>query len=58
MGAEEEDNLPTVTGSYTFRGMDYVVSMWLDDDQNTVTTEVEDRLTTDQWRGTFDAACE
>ncbi|XP_071787196.1 centrosomal protein CCDC61-like [Asterias amurensis] len=56
MGAEEEDKLPSVTGSYTFRGMDYVVSMWVDDDQNTVTTEVEDRLTTDQWRGTFDAA--
>ncbi|XP_022107012.1 coiled-coil domain-containing protein 61-like [Acanthaster planci] len=55
MGEGEENNA-TAAGPYTFRGMDYVVSMWLDEDNATLTVEVEDRLTADQWRGTFDAA--
>ena len=54
----EDENIASVTGPYTFRGMDYMVTMWIDDGNNTLTVEVEDRLTADQWRGTFDAACE
>ncbi|XP_038075059.1 centrosomal protein CCDC61-like [Patiria miniata] len=53
---EREGDAATMAGPYTFRGMDYVVSMWLDEDNDTLTVEVEDRLTADQWRGTFDAA--
>ncbi len=50
-----EENV--ISNSYVFRGMEYIVSMIVDDQQGNVTVEVEDRLTSDQWRGTFDAAC-
>lgn len=41
--------------TYVFRGFEYVVSMKVDD-SHTLTVEVEDRLTADQWRGTFDGS--
>ena len=46
-----------VSNSYIFRGMEYIVSMAEDSQQGNLTVEVEDRLTSDQWRGTFDASC-
>ncbi|KAJ7303902.1 hypothetical protein JRQ81_011413 [Phrynocephalus forsythii] len=39
---------------YVFRGVDHVVRMTVEG--NLLEVEVEDRLTTDQWRGEFDAA--
>ncbi|XP_072031836.1 centrosomal protein CCDC61-like [Amphiura filiformis] len=44
-----------VSNSYVFRGMEYIVSMAVEEQQGSLTVEVEDRLTSDQWRGTFDA---
>ncbi|PVD26201.1 hypothetical protein C0Q70_13870 [Pomacea canaliculata] len=45
----------SVTAPYTFRGSDFYVTMDCKGN-NSVTIEVEDRLTADQWRATFDAA--
>ncbi|XP_077174607.1 centrosomal protein CCDC61 isoform X2 [Paroedura picta] len=39
---------------YVFRGVEHVVRMTVEG--NLLEVEVEDRLTTDQWRGEFDAA--
>ncbi|XP_026571286.1 coiled-coil domain-containing protein 61 [Pseudonaja textilis] len=39
---------------YVFRGMEHVIRMTTEG--NLLEVEVEDRLTTDQWRGEFDAA--
>nr|XP_060642792.1 centrosomal protein CCDC61 [Anolis sagrei ordinatus] len=39
---------------YIFRGVDHIVRMTVEG--NLLEVEVEDRLTTDQWRGEFDAA--
>ncbi|XP_064622675.1 centrosomal protein CCDC61-like [Lineus longissimus] len=47
----DEDS--AVTSHYLFRGIEYIVTMQISGD--TVTLEVEDKLTADQWRGTFDA---
>lgn len=44
-----------VSGTYVFRGIEYVVTTVVGNDSLVV--EVEDRLTADQWRGTFDTAC-
>eukprot|EP00057_Strongylocentrotus_purpuratus_P007152 XP_011661626.1 PREDICTED: coiled-coil domain-containing protein 61 [Strongylocentrotus purpuratus] len=44
-----------VSSRFTFRGVDYIVGMWVNDD-NLLTVEVEDRLTADQWRGSFEPA--
>ncbi|XP_013400080.1 coiled-coil domain-containing protein 61 isoform X2 [Lingula anatina] len=49
----EEDS--SVTATYYFRDVEYVVTMNLEGG-STLTVEVEDRLTADQWRGTFDSA--
>jgi hypothetical protein len=49
----DEDS--AVISNYLFRGIEYVVTMQISGD--TVTLEVEDKLTADQWRGTFDANC-
>lgn len=46
----------TVSSSYVFRGIEYIVTMTVQSG-NTLTLEVEDRLTADQWRATFDSAC-
>ena len=46
----------TVTSSYVFRGVEYIVTMVVQGG-NTLSVEVEDRLTADQWRATFDSAC-
>lgn len=43
------------SASCIFRGVEYVVSAWFSDES--VTIEVEDKLTADQWRGTFDPSC-
>ncbi|CAG2203446.1 CCDC61 [Mytilus edulis] len=45
----------TVTSSYVFRGVEYIVTMIVQAG-NTLSVEVEDRLTADQWRATFDSA--
>lgn len=45
----------TVSSSYVFRGIEYIVTMTVQSG-NTLTLEVEDRLTADQWRATFDSA--
>lgn len=45
----------TVTSSYVFRGVEYIVTMIVQGG-NTLSVEVEDRLTADQWRATFDSA--
>ncbi len=44
-----------VVSTYMFRGIEYVVSMNVQ--QLCLTVEVEDRVTADQWRGSFDGAC-
>ena len=49
------DEESSVVATYIFRGIEYVVSMNVN--PSTLTVEVEDRLTADQWRGSFDAAC-
>ena len=48
----------TITGTYQFRGVDYLVTVNVDDGQEKqLTVEVDDQATADQWRGSFDAAC-
>lgn len=42
---------------HVFRGIEYVVTLMIDSDKETFFLEVEDRLTSDQWRGQFDARC-
>lgn len=42
---------------HVFRGIEYVVTLMIDSDKETFVLEVEDRLTSDQWRGQFDARC-
>lgn len=42
---------------HAFRGIEYVVTLMIDSDKETFVLEVEDRLTSDQWRGQFDARC-
>ncbi|OWF48721.1 Coiled-coil domain-containing protein 61 [Mizuhopecten yessoensis] len=44
----------TVSTSYVFRGIEYIVTM--STQAQSLTLEVEDRLTADQWRATFDSA--
>ena len=51
----EEDS--TVVATYVFRGIEYIVTMNVLNNRSTLVVEVEDRLTADQWRGSFDAAC-
>lgn len=49
---------PTVVSSrHVFRGIEYVVTLMIDNDKEIFVLEVEDRLTSDQWRGQFDARC-
>ncbi|XP_070569461.1 centrosomal protein CCDC61-like [Ptychodera flava] len=55
MSRTQEDTNTVITSVYTFRGMEYIVSMNVSD-ASTLTVEVEDRLTADQWRGTFDSS--
>lgn len=53
------DVLDPSMGSFkhVFRGIEYVVTLMIDGDKETFVLEVEDRLTSDQWRGQFDARC-
>lgn len=47
---------PSVVSSrHVFRGIEYVVTLMIDTDKEIFVLEVEDRLTSDQWRGQFDA---
>jgi len=46
----------TVSAAYIFRGIEYIVTMNVKA-ENGLTVEVEDKLTADQWRADFDAAC-
>lgn len=46
----------SVSAAYIFRGIEYIVTMNVKND-NVLTVEVEDKLTADQWRADFDAAC-
>lgn len=49
---------PSVVSSrHVFRGIEYVVTLMIDSDKEIFVLEVEDRLTSDQWRGQFDARC-
>lgn len=52
--SEQED--PTVVSArHVFRGIEYVVTLMIDNIKEMFVLEVEDRLTSDQWRGQFDA---
>lgn len=54
VGSEGID--PSVVSSrHVFRGIEYVVTLMIDTDKEIFVLEVEDRLTSDQWRGQFDA---
>ncbi|KAK3093960.1 hypothetical protein FSP39_022289 [Pinctada imbricata] len=44
----------TVSTSYVFRGIEYIVTMKVQSGVS-LTVEVEDRLTADQWRASFDS---
>lgn len=44
-----------VNSRHVFRGIEYVVSLTVDNNKEIFILEVEDRLTSDQWRGEFDA---
>lgn len=54
MRSEQGD--PTVVSArHVFRGIEYVVTLMIDSVKEIFILEVEDRLTSDQWRGQFDA---
>ncbi len=59
MTSYQDGDSAAVCGSscHQLRGVDYQVSMDTVRGSNLI-VEVEDRLTADQWRGSFDAACE
>ena len=46
-----------VSSRHVFRGIEYVVTVMVDNNKEIFSLEVEDRLTSDQWRGQFDARC-
>jgi len=46
-----------VTGEYIFRGIEYLVTIQTLNNGTTLCIEVEDKVTADQWRGTFEASC-
>lgn len=46
----------SASSGHIFRGFDYLVSMHVRDGNNVI-IEVEDRVTSDQWRANFDSAC-
>lgn len=50
------ENTTSLEGAYTFRGIDYVVNMHVKSDA-LLTVIVEDRLTANQWKGSFDSRC-
>lgn len=45
----------SVGSAHMFRGSEYIVT--LESQAGAVLVEVEDRLSADQWRATFDSAC-
>ncbi|XP_062617834.1 centrosomal protein CCDC61-like [Saccostrea cucullata] len=45
----------TLSTSYVFRGIEYIITIIIQGG-NSLTVEVEDRLTADQWRAQFDSA--
>ena len=56
--ARSEGIDPSVVSSrHVFHGIEYVVTLMIDTDKEIFVLEVEDRLTSDQWRGQFDARC-
>jgi hypothetical protein len=48
-------NMGSLSARHIFRGIEFIVSMFVRDDL--VAVEAEDRLTADQWRAEFDARC-
>jgi len=52
----ESEETTTISTSYVFRGIEYIVTMTTQGGAS-LTVEVEDRLTADQWRAAFDSAC-
>ncbi|XP_062818239.1 centrosomal protein CCDC61 isoform X3 [Anolis carolinensis] len=54
IGTSMMAKLHGLQADYVFRGVDHIVRMTVEG--NLLEVEVEDRLTTDQWRGEFDAA--
>ncbi|KAK3749492.1 hypothetical protein QZH41_013465, partial [Actinostola sp. cb2023] len=55
MGNRADENIIAATRRQVFRGVEYVVSLVVNKEENQFVLEVEDRLTADQWRGQFDA---
>ena len=51
-----ESSDQNASAPYKFRGSDFYVTME-SKGGNSLMVEVEDRLTADQWRATFDASC-
>lgn len=50
------DSDDPVVGHYFFQEVEYVISVW--PQEETLTIEIEDKVTADQWRASFDPACE
>ena len=53
----EQGDPTVVSARHVFRGIEYVVTLMIDSVKEIFILEVEDRLTSDQWRGQFDARC-
>jgi len=45
------------SSSFSFAGLEYIVSMSVYNGSQ-LTVQIEDQLSADQWRNTFDAKCE
>ena len=46
----------STVATYVFRGIEYVVTVTVEDGRSLL-VEVEDRMTADQWCGSFDVDC-
>ena len=45
------------SGVLTFKGIEYAVTSQLDNQGRALAVEVEDRMSSDIWKNTFDVAC-
>lgn len=46
-----------VKGEYIFRGIEYLITMKTLKNGTCLCVEVEDKITGDQWKGSFDSSC-